>query len=219
MENIKAIIFDFDNTLADRTKATYLAFCFMLDEFAPELEKGSIYREAVLQDMMAWDMFGNYRKSFIAENLEEKYGIKLPIALGEWWSVNQYKFEDLFPDTIETLLYLKQKGYKLGVLTNGSSISQKAKLDKNHVSDYVDEVVICGDYDFQKPDQKAFDYICHALDVKNEEAIYVGDIYSNDMLGATNARMECIWMWPDGRRFHSSNVVQISKISDLKRIF
>lgn len=219
MNNIKAIIFDFDNTLADRTKATYDAFYYLLSLYAPELKDGSIEKETVVQDLMIWDQFGNYPKKFVAENLEAKYGIKLPFVFVDWWSENQHKFENLFPDTIETLTYLRNKGYKLGVITNGNSKSQNAKLNRVHISDYVDSTIVCGDYDFQKPEKVAFDFACKQLGVKNEEAVYVGDIYSNDVTGAARAGLTPIWIWPDGRRLHNDGVKQIAKISELIDLF
>jgi len=219
MENIKAIIFDFDNTLADRTKASYQTYCYFMDQYMPEYEKGSVEREAVLQDFMIWDMFGNYKKTFINEALENKYGVKLDFDFGKWWRENQYHFEDLYPDTVETIEYLKSKGYKLGVLTNGDGASQRAKVTKTHLDDYMDEMVVCGEHDFSKPQKAAFDCICQKLGVKNEEAVFVGDIYSNDVLGAYRAGLIPIWIWPDGVRWHSDSVKRIDKISELKEIF
>lgn len=218
-DNIKAIIFDFDNTLADRTHASYLTYCYMLDSFFPQVEKGSVYREAILQDLMNWDMYGNYRKDFISDNLYAKYGLKLEVEISKWWRENQPTFEDLFPDTIETLLYLKNKGYKLGVLTNGEAKSQRAKVTKTNLDLYMDYMVICGEHQFQKPAKEAFDYICEKLQVKNEEAVYVGDIYSNDVIGSYNAGLTPIWMWPEDRRINEDGVTRIYKISDLKEIF
>lgn len=215
----KAIIFDYDNTLADRTLATFLTYSALLEEFAPQLVKGSIEREAMLQDLMIWDMFGNYSKQFCADNLEKRYGIKLPIPITDWWVNNQHNYEDLFPEAIDTLVYLRSKGYKLGVLTNGISKSQRAKVERVGLEKYVDCIVICGDHDFQKPAKAAFDYVCNEMGVDASESVYIGDIYSNDVYGSFRAGLTPIWIWPDGKRLSNNTVTRISNLEELKDIF
>lgn len=219
MKTIKAIIFDFDNTLANRTLGAYLAYGAMLDCFFPELQNDLVYREAVLQDVMHWDLYGNYSKKFVVENLQKKYALHLPVDIEQWWIENLYRYEALFDDTIETLQYLKQKGYLLGILTNGSASSQRSKLEKTQVISYVDKTVVCGEHSFKKPERQAFDCICQQLQVEPYEAVYVGDIYSNDVIGAKKAGLMPIWICSDPYLINSDQVTRIYQISDLKKLF
>ena len=73
---IRAVLFDFDDTLGNREEYAYAFFKDIIEEntdITDPLEK-----EAVLQDLMLWDEHGNITKTHITDMLEKKYGIILP---------------------------------------------------------------------------------------------------------------------------------------------
>ena len=47
-----------------------------------------------------------------------------------------------FPDAIETLESLRSQGYRLGMVTNGSSDTQREKIGRWQLEPYFDEIVI-----------------------------------------------------------------------------
>jgi putative hydrolase of the HAD superfamily len=218
LADIKAVFFDFDDTLGNREVYAYECARAILKENA-EMED-PIQFEAVLQDWMLWDEKGNIKKSYIKDNLKAKYGIDLPYEdFDAYWDANLWKYTVAFEDTEETLQYL-QKKYQLGVITNGPSDGQRKKLQVSGLDKYfnMDHVVVSGDYAYQKPDRRLFEQACSNLNVKPEESVYVGDIFANDILGSYLAGMTPIWIWTAGERRQNAGVQTIHHISELKQL-
>ena len=84
--DIKAIIFDFDDTLGDREKYSYRTFCEVLDRVCPGLDPWD--REMVLQHMMILDQHGEVNRSYVRNGILEKFGIDLGENLHEYWLGN-----------------------------------------------------------------------------------------------------------------------------------
>ena len=215
---IKAVIFDFDGTLANRQDyATqelrkFAHICF------PDLEEDSIEMECIVQDLINWDAFGNMNKTIIAKNLKKKYKSTFDENLfREWWLEHMVEYVSLFDDTIDVLEYLKPK-YKLAILTNGDSKAQWGKVNLSGVDSYMDYIIASGDIGIHKPDIRIFQHVCQRLDVKPEECIFVGDTFSTDILGAYNAGMTPIWIWNDPNRISKFPVKRIYSLIELKEI-
>lgn len=217
-KNIKAVLFDFDDTLGHRESYAYDTFYRLLKsctDFEDEMEL-----ETILQDVMIWDEQGNIQKQHIVDMLKKKYDITLPCAdFKKWWNEEQWKASVPFPDTISTLEQL-QKKYKLGIITNGDSTCQRNKIQQAGLSQFFDEsnVVVSGDYGYHKPDTRLFTAALEKLNVRAEESVFVGDIFANDIIGAYRAYMKPIWIWTHGERKCTADVTMIHKISDLLKI-
>ena len=99
----------------------------------------------------------------------------------------------------EVLEQLKGK-YKLGILSNGDSFSQHAKIKKTGFEGYFDAIIVTDDYGIDKPDPEIFAKMCELLDVKPEECVMIGDVFSSDILGAVRSGMTPIWIRTDEDR-------------------
>ncbi len=69
---------------------------------------------------------------------------------------------------------LRQKGYKVAILSNNTSDLRKF-LEEKGVDKFVDEIVISGEIGFQKPHKEAFDVAFQKLGVQAEETVFVDD--------------------------------------------
>jgi putative hydrolase of the HAD superfamily len=218
LENIKAVFFDFDDTLGDREVYAYdCAKALLLTKI--EIHDPVVF-EAILQDWMLWDEKGNINKQHIVKMLKEKYQIDFTHEdFDALWDGSLWKYCVPFPDTRQTLDYLKPK-YKLGIITNGPSQGQRNKLIQAGLDSYfnMDHVVVSGDYPYQKPDKRLFLQACSNLQVTPQESVYVGDIYPNDVLGSYLAGMTPIWLWTAGKRKQSTDILTIHKLSELKEL-
>ena len=215
--DIKAIIFDFDDTLGDREKYSYRTFCEVLDRVCPDLDPWD--REMVLQHMMVLDQHGEVNRSYVRNGILEKFGIDLGENLHEYWLGNQWRNSVLFEDAFSVLETLKQRGYKIGILTNGEAYGQRAKLRKNGLEELVDAAIASGETDCAKPDARIFEKIAGMLGLSTGECAYVGDMFRNDIYGAHKAGMVPVWFWPHGYRDVSVNVLRIHALSDLLNLF
>ena len=197
---IKAVAFDFDFTLYDRDKTYEKMVDGFLDYFKEELRE-DVSRDEVLKALIESDRTGIYEGAHFSKiyvRLVETGIFKTEPGFDRYY----YGYiESAFPtavteydDTISTLRGLREKGYKVGVLTNGPSKYQRDKLNNTDILNHVDALVVGGDLPRQKPHLIAFEAIANALDCKLEEIAYVGDHPVKDMDGARKCGMTPIWM-------------------------
>lgn len=219
---IKAVLFDFDETLQDRTEAfNNYASCF-LDEFRPNLTQEE--KQACINDMVETGNGGYVIRdewySLIVKKWNWQDAPKIEI-LSDHYDRRLGDFDAIFPDSPKVLKELKNKGYLVGVITNGPSYLQNHKLDVSNLRQYLDIAVVAGDVGYGKPDVRIFNYTAEELGVETSECLYVGDHPVNDIEGALNAGMSAIrmnWGWFEGQRLDQGVPVIDSIIDVLKYV-
>jgi putative hydrolase of the HAD superfamily len=92
-----------------------------------------------------------------------------------------------FPDAEPALKLAKSNGWRIGVLTNGSTLQQNAKLAGIGLAGYVDVVSTSEGLGFSKPASQAYHLTCEALGVDPAETLMIGDNLELDVLGARAA--------------------------------
>jgi len=88
--------------------------------------------------------------------------------------------------------------YRVGILTNGPSDMQWGKLRVLELTDAVDAIVVAGDLGIFKPDPRPFRQILDRLDAAPDAALYVGNSYEHDIVGAHGAGMRTAWVTANG---------------------
>ena len=91
----------------------------------------------------------------------------------------------------EALGRLQQAGLRLGVVSNSDGRVEQA-LAAAGLRKYFDVVVDSALVGVEKPDPRIFQAALKALNVKPEEALYVGDLYHVDVVGARAAGIEAV---------------------------
>ena len=211
---IKAILFDFDDTLGNREYAAYNLYRDLLKPyFADEL-----LLEAALQDIMVADQYSNVRKDLTQDQIEERYNVRFDFRLRKIWDELIGDYSMPFSDTVETLEYLKGK-YLLGVVTNGYIETQNRKVEKAGITKYFDLILTSQEAGVLKPDPQIFRLAAERLGVNVDECVYVGDIFSNEIRGALNAGMDAVLIWKRGPRLCTYDVKRIENLSQLKEMF
>lgn len=191
----KAVLFDFDETLQDRTLAFEGYMDAFLDEYLPNISQEE--REAHKQDMRITGNGGYVNRVEWCTNLVKMWGWEnAPDAtvLANHYDYNFGDFNVIFENSIPLLKELKARGYLTGVITNGPSVLQNHKMDTSGLRPYCDIVVVSGDEGVHKPDPRLFEITAERLGVKPEECVYVGDHPVNDIQGALSAGMRAIRM-------------------------
>ena len=102
--------------------------------------------------------------------------------------------KNLFPYTIEILDYLKNKDYKMHLITNGFESVQFKKIKNSNIADYFIEVITSEASNSLKPNKEIFEYALKASNAKLETSIMIGDNESADIQGAINAGMDSIFV-------------------------
>ena len=212
---IKAIIFDFDNTLVDRQKAAYSYFKDFVKGYFPHLNPSTVEYEGIVQQLVTWDEFGALDRRSVFQQFVKWF--KLDPSLIEEMLVTWYDrfntYTVAYPDAKEVLIALSEK-YRIGMITNGGS-AQRAKLEVSGLGDFFECVIVSREHDTNKPDQVLFDMACHQLEVKPEECLFVGDTFDTDIVGAVQAGMQAVWIVSDPLRQSDYPVARIQTISEL----
>jgi putative hydrolase of the HAD superfamily len=100
----------------------------------------------------------------------------------------------LFPYTIEILTYLKDKGYRLHLITNGFEKTQHSKLKNAGLSDFFMEVITSEGSNSLKPHKEIFEYAFRKTGALPEESIMLGDSIEVDIRGAINAGIDQVYV-------------------------
>lgn len=189
----KAVLFDYDGTLTDRTKSAYTGFKLVLKQYFPQLDEHDPVFEGMMQQCILWDEYGTIGKKTVMERVKDHWLPDLDVdqAVKQWYEV--------FPDCQfwtegmpETIKALKEK-YKVGMVTNGPHDRQWPKIHKMHMDDMFDPIIVSGDFGKKKPDPSIYQAAADYLHVSCEECIYVGDTFHTDIVGAINAHMRPVW--------------------------
>lgn len=100
----------------------------------------------------------------------------------------------LFPYTIEILEYLKQKDYKMHLITNGFESVQFKKIKNSGLQDYFIEVITSEASNSLKPQKEIFEYALKNAKATVAESIMIGDNESADIQGGINIGMDTIFV-------------------------
>src|SRR5690606_16338716 len=96
-------------------------------------------------------------------------------------------------DGVEDLLSkLKEKGIKLGLLTDGMPIMQKNKVKALGLEKYFDEIVYSWEIGCHKPSESGIKFILNTLDAEPETSLMVGDNPKNDIEPAVSLGMKTV---------------------------
>ena len=100
------------------------------------------------------------------------------------WSSVQHR-------TPEALARLRNAGLRLGIVSNSDGRVEQA-LAAAGLRQYFDVVIDSSIFGTEKPDPAIFHAALDALGVAPEDALYVGDLYEVDVVGARAAGMEAV---------------------------
>lgn len=101
------------------------------------------------------------------------------------------------PGTAETLEALLQAGYRLGVISNADG-RMEAVLTSAGLRPYLEFVVDSERVGFEKPDPRIFHEGLSRMEVEPHQALYVGDLYPVDVVGARGVGMDAVLLDPSG---------------------
>lgn len=104
----------------------------------------------------------------------------------------------LYPEVSELLVVLRDRGMKLGLVTNGLTDTHREKIALLKLEEIFDTVLIADEVGMAKPDPRFFLLACARLGVQPDHALMVGDHWERDVQGARNAGLLALWFNPRG---------------------
>jgi len=186
---IRSLIFDLDQTLIDRDRTMRQFLATQRDKF-PELPERFIEECITRQQNGYADKLTAYQDSCTELGIANR---TLPSRLFEDYK-ERYGMDAIpFEGAVETVNQLHGT-YRLGLVTNGRSRGQMAKLCSSGLRKYFSVVVISESFGAKKPHPSIFRYCVEKLECELSECIYIGDSTKNDIEPAMALGMCTIWM-------------------------
>lgn len=108
------------------------------------------------------------------------------VTLNQMWRSSRNN--QIFPDAVNTIKTLAERGYKLSIVSNTtSSIEAHALLADNGLTEYVDPVILSCVVGSRKPHPSMFLQAARGMGVLPQNCAYVGDNLARDLIGAMQA--------------------------------
>jgi putative hydrolase of the HAD superfamily len=104
-----------------------------------------------------------------------------------------YKSERPIPGAIELLNTLRQQGYQIGVISNNLLTEQISKMKRIGISEYIDTFAISEEVGYAKPHPKIFEVALERASINAHEAVFIGDSWESDIVGALRAGIRPVW--------------------------
>ena len=125
----------------------------------------------------------------------------------------------VYPDTLPTLVRLKEMGYSTGIVSNTPWGSPgdlwREELGGMGLVSATDFQVFCTDAGWRKPAPQIFDHVLHLAGEPPEACLFVGDDPRWDTLGARNAGMHVLLIDREGELTKDDG----PRIKELEEVF
>ena len=207
-EKIKGIIFDLDDTLCNeidyiksgfKAVAEYLGDAKYFDALMNYYEQGKKPINALLEDIHQEDKLAGTVKAY-RENKPEL---------------------TLNSEAKETLTKLREKGIKIGIITDGRPEGQRAKIEALGLEELVDDIIITdelGGKQFRKPNDISFRIMQNRWRLNSEEIVYVGDNLNKDQQAPKQLGMNFVFFNNQNGIYTdktNTDYIEINSISEL----
>jgi putative hydrolase of the HAD superfamily len=119
------------------------------------------------------------------------------------------------PEALTTLTELRKRGLRLGIVTNGRTEIQSAKVHSIGLDQLVHAVLISESEGIKKPAPEIFRRAAQKLSAEPAECLFVGDHPQIDVAGAESAGMRGVWLKNDLWPPPAVPTPQIGRLSEL----
>ena len=214
MNNIKAIIFDAYGTLFDVNSAAEKCknkIGEKWEDFANHWRTTQLeytwLRSLMNRHKDFWQVTeDSLKKSMEAYKIETSMRNDL---------LNLYKVLSPFEEVLETLKSLKEKKYKLAILSNGTPELLNELVKTNNLESLFDDIFSIEEVGVYKPDTKVYDIPIKKYGIKKNEVIFLS---SNtwDGSGGGNYGYQSIWVNRNKNIFDYLDYTPKNQINSLK---
>jgi HAD superfamily hydrolase (TIGR01549 family) len=188
------VIFDLDNTLADRD--------MVFGEWAESFVRARrLDPEIAMPILRLADQDGVASRSSFFAQVGPMLGLDEPVddLVAEYWrdQIARYRCD---ADTTAGLRDLRRLGYKVGIATNGGP-TQIDKIKACGLDDLVDGFCVSRMVGYPKPDPRLFAAVAEECGASLDHAWVVGDRPDTDIAGAVAIGARTVWIhrgmsWP-----------------------
>ncbi|MED3398879.1 HAD-IA family hydrolase [Bacillus wiedmannii] len=210
------MLFDLDDTLLDRNKAVDNLFLLVLEKCYEDVS--DTVKNNMLQKFKEYDKkeYGISNKTIVLESLFDEFApiYRLPHNyIQDFWNENFPTCFSIDQNTIHFLNHIKSH-FKIGIITNGSTHRQKAKIINTNLNNYFDTIIISEEVGLSKPDKRIFELALNKLNMQPEDVLFIGDDLEKDIAGPQNANINGVWFNPQKIK----NTTQIQPYAEINTL-
>ncbi len=209
MRKYDHLFFDLDNTLWDFTANSRLAMEQTLTENGLLQQLPSFNPFFKVYEQINHALWSDYhaRKISKQELIVRRFSKSLQefgVQEFDWQKLNRRYLENmalqtqLFPSTKETLATLKDRGYKMYIITNGFREVQYDKLANCGLDGYFSKVFISEEIHTAKPHREIFEFSLKSANAPKKKSVMIGDSWETDIEGALQFGIDQIMFTNDG---------------------
>ena len=216
MKNIKAIIFDAYGTLFDVNSAAEKC----RDKIGDKWERfANFWRTTQLEYTWLRSLMRKHKDFWqITEDSLDKSMKAFQInASMRDELLNLYKVLSPFKEVPETLKILKEKKFKLAILSNGTPALLNELVKNNNLNDLFDDLFSIEDVGIYKPDSKVYDIPIKKYNVKKNEIAFLS-ANTWDVSGGGNYGYNAIWVNRNKNIFDNLDYKPSLEIKDLSQL-
>lgn len=206
MMEYKDLFIDFDDTLYDTHGNAVIALretyeAFHLERFFPDPQ---IFYDAYwLANIELWT---SYSKGEITRDYLIVERFRRPLSTSNGLDVTEQLCLDMSDNFLdfcssksgvvegahELMDYLRQRGYRMHMTSNGFHEVQYKKLAACGLRDYFDTIILSEDAGANKPSPQYFDYALSLSGAHRESTLMIGDNLQTDIMGALNSGIDAL---------------------------
>lgn len=113
--------------------------------------------------------------------------------LADHYTAYHHELVTLFPNSISVLDTLKEKGIRMALVTNGTSLEQRGKIKRFALEGYFEFALIEEEIGFGKPDPRVFELALQKLNLPAEQVWMVGDNISWEIAPPQTLGIRTVW--------------------------
>jgi putative hydrolase of the HAD superfamily len=201
----EVLLLDLDDTILRFTAGQPNCWKLALERFLPERTDHAALLQAI--HLEGNEFWGPSERAFwgrqnmhaarrlIACSALSGFGITLDLChrIADDMTERKEELVRPFEGALDTLAALRQRGHRLGLLTNGCAAFQRRKLTRFALEPFFDVVLIEGELGYGKPDRRVFGAALSFFGVAPADSCMVGDNLDADIGGARELGIGAVW--------------------------
>ena len=216
MKNIKAIIFDAYGTLFDVNSAaekckdkigdkwegfanywrtTQLEYTWLRSLMKRHKDFWEVTEESLDKSMKTYEIESSMRKELL----------------------DLYKILSTFEEVPKVLKSLKEKNYKLAILSNGTSTLLNELVKSNNLENIFDDIFSIEEVGIYKPDSKVYDLPINQYKIQKNEVVFLS-ANTWDVTGGGSYGYNSIWVNRNNNIFDNLDYSPENQINNLKHL-
>ncbi|SVB26515.1 uncharacterized protein METZ01_LOCUS179369 [marine metagenome] len=216
MKNVKAIIFDAYGTLFDVNSAAKKC----KDKIGDKWEGFANYWRTTQLEYTWLRSLMDRHKDFwqVTEDSLDKSikAFKIDSSMrGEL--LDLYKILSTFPEVKEVLNNLKEKNYKLAILSNGTPSLLNELVKSNNLDSIFDDIFSIEEVGIYKPSSKVYDIPIKKYQIQKDEIVFLS-ANTWDVSGGGNYGYNAVWVNRNNNIFDNLDYKPQNQVKDLVEI-